>query len=124
MYKLTPTSIVRLLDGAWIPDDPKNGDYAAYLAWVAEGNTPEPADILLVVFASLTPRQIRQALTRAGLRTAVEQAVSLSGDQDLKDWWEFASAFERLHPKVVSMGEALNVSSSSLDDLWALGASL
>ena len=32
----------RVSDGAVIPPAPANTDYAAYLEWVAAGNTPEP----------------------------------------------------------------------------------
>ena len=34
----------RLPDNGDIPFDPANMDYQAYLKWVAEGNTPLPAD--------------------------------------------------------------------------------
>lgn len=72
-------------------------------------------------FAS--PRQIRQALTRAGLREAVEAAIA-SGSQDIKDWYEFATEFSRQHEDVALLAEALNVSEEDLDNLWILAASL
>jgi len=53
MYKLCqpfknepPQSVSRTTDGAVIPFDPDNTDYQVYLAWVAEGNTPLPAEEL------------------------------------------------------------------------------
>jgi hypothetical protein len=53
MYKLSKSTItgeikivLKEVEGVLysIPFDPDNTDYQAYLAWLAEGNTPEPAD--------------------------------------------------------------------------------
>lgn len=46
MYKLTtfPNEVMRIVDNALIPFDLANTDYQEYLKWVAEGNTPLPAD--------------------------------------------------------------------------------
>ena len=43
-YTLTANdnTIVRDEDGAFIPADPDNVDYQAYLAWLDEGNEPTP----------------------------------------------------------------------------------
>ena len=51
MYKIIisfgqtePNTVQRLSDNAFIPFDPANTDYQAYLKWLAEGNQPLPAD--------------------------------------------------------------------------------
>lgn len=53
MYKLNQTSaITRLSDNASIPADEQNTDYANYLVWLSGGNTPEPADEIILPTAN------------------------------------------------------------------------
>ena len=74
-YRLTDTdAVIRLADNAFIPADPANTDYAAYQAWLAEGNTPEPV-----------PQP-----------TAEEQAATIRAERDAllsgSDWTQVADA--------------------------------
>lgn len=85
--------------------------------------TIEPADPLPPQPIIVSPRQIRQALTASDLRENVELAVA-NGDQDLKDWWEFATTFESNHPMVVGMATGLGVTEQQLTDLFNLAKSL
>ena len=73
MYQLITSSdcILRIEDNAFIPPDPANTDYAAYLAWLAAGNTPDPAPVPEPVPA-LTPAE---KLKAAGL--TVEELKAL-----------------------------------------------
>ena len=120
-YKLTDGTAVLRLDDSSIIGGPGAPGYDEYLTWLAQGNAPEPADV--VIPNAVSPRQIRQALTAAGLRAQVESAVSVSS-QDMKDWWEFATVFERQHPMIVGMAQQLGIGASAVDALFIAASSI
>lgn len=86
MYKLnqSTTSITRTSDGAHIPTDPANKDYAGYLEWLAGGNFALPADpVDLVTPARAQRDSLIAAVSWKYERHARELRLSLKPTDDL-----------------------------------------
>ena len=117
-----PNCILRS-DNTSIPFDENNSDYQAYLAWVAKGNIPTPADPIVIPIPDVTAVQIRLELNKQGLRTQAEDAVA-SGSQDLKDKWQFGNIFSSADSDIQAMATSLNITQEQLDALFTDAATL
>ena len=86
-YQLTQGhTIKRLADNAFIPFDPANIDYQAYLAWLDEGNTPKPAPEPPAVKAPTPQEKLRNAgLTVEELKELLDLPVEKKADPGGKD---------------------------------------
>jgi hypothetical protein len=127
MYKLTHFgAVLRIADGATIPRDPNNADYAAFLSWEAAGNTPLPADPPPKLPAPVVSRfQARAALHLAGRLADVQTLMDQPGTDPLaKLAWSDAQEFHRDSPTVLSMASALGMTDADLDNLFATAAGI
>ena len=96
-YKLTDNdTIIRTNDGASIPPDPANSDFAEYLEWVEEGNTPEAADPI----PDPTWLEKRQANVAGGGYGAVTEQLEIIGEQGITAFQNHIAAVKAAIPKV------------------------
>jgi hypothetical protein len=63
MYKLTNNSNV-MLGSLVIPNDATNADRIKYDAWISEGNTPDPADPVVVTVGMIKAEAGKRILVR------------------------------------------------------------
>jgi len=74
---------------------------------------------------SVSPRQIRLALSQLGLRESLESAIAASGQYSaISDWYNFSTQFDRGNPEVAEYAAQLNITSDKVDALWILAATL
>ena len=75
----------------------------------------------------VSPRQARLALNAAGLLTSVETAINNMNDPEktiVSLEWEYATRIERTSSWVISMGTALGLTETELDQLFITAAGL
>lgn len=76
-----------------------------------------------VVPPSVSMRQARLALRRAGLYAAVNAAVA-GADEDTQIEWEFATDVWRSRDLVATLGAALTLTSDQIDALFIAAAAI
>lgn len=83
---------------------------------------PSPEEVRSRI-APISAWQARKALTAAGLRQQIEDAIAIA-PLDVRDAWEYATEFRRNDPVLVGMAAQLGLTDEQLDDLFRVGATL
>ena len=135
MYALTqfPGTIALVPDSAhtpeeiqYIPTDISNTAYQEYLAWLAEGNTPEPyIPLPPPIPTTVTRFQALATLSAAGHLPAIRAYIATLDENNIQRLaWENAADWERTSPTLNALAVMLGLTESQVDDLFIAAAGI
>lgn len=125
MYQLSHAQniVINTQDGSSFDVTSGHPFALAYLMWLGEGNTPEPALIVNAIPTEVSMSQAREALLQAGLLAAVNSAVSqLSEKAQIQ--WEYRATVKRDNEFVQELITNGLLTNTQLDALFTLTTTL
>jgi hypothetical protein len=114
-YTIIDSMGVRRNDGAWVPVG-----HPQYLAWLAEGNTPEPYVAPPPPIPQSVTRFQALAILAAGgyLDTVRTYIATLDQNNVQRLAWENAADWERTSPTLNALAAMLGLTDAQVDDLF------
>jgi len=120
-YTIIDSMGVRRIDGAWVPIE-----HPQYLAWLAEGNTPDPyVPPPPPIPASVTRFQALATLAAGGYLDTVHTYIdALPRSNITRLAFENATDWERNSPTVNALASMLGLNDAQIDALFVTASNI
>jgi hypothetical protein len=128
IYKYLTTDVVAKIDDDGISRMSCSIENEEFKAWLAEGNTPEPADVPPVVIPTeVSMRQARLALFQQGKLSLIQPLIDAMTDPQktaTQISWDYATVVRRDDDLVKALSAQLGLTDADLDALFTLASTL
>jgi len=128
IYKYITTNVVAKIDDDGISRMSCSIENEEFKAWLAEGNTPDPADVPpIVIPTEVSMRQARLALFQQGKLSLIQPLIDAMTDPQktaTQISWDYATIVKRDDDLVEALSAQLGLTDADLDALFTLASTL